>query len=99
MTEEQLQAEATGEQDQAVKENKTRKSLSKFFIGKIANSPRSESPTPGFRPDEIYSTLQDHRDELDKIRDAADKLTRQVRAAFEKVKEELSKVQEGVDHE
>ena len=58
-----------------------------------------EEEPVGLKVDEVYAKLQEHEDEIDGIKTGAEKLNRQVRAAFDTVKAEFGNMQEGVDAE
>ena len=51
----------------------------------------------GIKAEEIFAVLTENRNEIDMISKAGDKLKRQMKAAFDKVKGEIKSLQEGVD--
>ena len=60
-------------------------------------SKEDEEPYQPMESNEVAFVLQQHREEMDKIREDNEKLKEQVKSAFAKVKIEMGKVQVSID--
>ena len=80
-------------------ENQSSAGLAKYFLGKLASPSGSSPSAEGTQAEDAQAALQDLRGDMSRLAAAHAKLDRQVRSAFERVKEEMGELQEGVDAE
>ena len=75
--------------------------LSRVNSGRSSSLLKAEEPSspPPIKPDEVSFVLQQHREEMDKMKKQAEKLKEQVKTAFQKVKIEVSQMKEGIDQD
>ena len=86
-------------QDKASKENQSSAGLAKYFLGKLGSQGGSSPSAVGTQPEDVSAAMQELRGDMGRLAAAHAKLDRQVRNAFERVKEEMGSLQEGVDAE